>query len=144
MKKKGFTLLELIVYLAIAAIITAAAVTSIRSVNKFRIEYTNKICKKEIALFIHRARMYCYAKRIDGVINLDVSKNRLTFSCNTLSIEEYHLNGKELQYEGQLTKLNINAYGKMPIDGKIKFIDENNKPVKISLHVGSEYVDEEP
>ena len=50
----------------------------------------------------------------------------------------------ELQYEGELIKLTINTYGKIPEDGKIKFIDENSKPVKISLHVGSEYVDEEP
>jgi len=142
MKKKGFTLLELIVYLAIAAIITAVAVTSVKSVNNFRIEYTNKICKKELALFIHRARMYCYAKRIDGVINLDVSRNRLTFSRNIETIDQYYLNDKQLQYIGDLKKLTLNNYGKIKERGTISFLDENNKPIEITLHVGSEYVDE--
>ena len=83
MKKRGFTLIELIVYLAIAAIITSVAVTTIASVDNFRIEYTNKICQKEIALFIHRARMHCYASGVDGSINLDVQNNKLIFSSNT-------------------------------------------------------------
>ncbi|WP_426349451.1 prepilin-type N-terminal cleavage/methylation domain-containing protein [Alloiococcus sp. CFN-8] len=146
MKKKGFTLLELIVYLAIAAIITAVAVTSVKSVNNFRIKYTNKICQKEIALFIHRARMYCYARRIDGVINLDVgtNTNRLTFSSNINVIDQFFLKSKKLEYEGGLKKLTITSYGKIPQNGKIKFVDENNKSVRISLHVGSEYVEEEP
>lgn len=141
MKKKGFTLIELIVYLAIAAIITTVAVTSIASVNNFRIEYTNKICQKEMALFIHRARMYCYANRVNGIINLDVSENRLIFSSNTKTIDDFYLNNKRLQYSN-LSKLTISDYGKIKEAGELKFLDENRKPVRITLHVGSEYVDE--
>ena len=141
MKKKGFTLMELIVYLAIAAIITAVTVTTIASVKNFRIQYTNKICQKEIALFIHRARMYCYAKGVDGIINLDVSTNRLIFTSNTIKIDEFYLDNKELQYSN-LSKLTVSNYGKIKEDGELKFLDENNKPVIITLHVGSEVVDE--
>ena len=133
--------MELIVYLAITAIITAVAVTSLASVNNFRIEYTDKICQKEIALFIHRARMYCYAKRVDGVINLDVSRNRLIFSSFMITIDEFYLNNKKLQHSN-LSKLTISNYGKIKEDGELIFLDENNKPVKITLHVGSEFVDE--
>ena len=141
MNKKGFTLMELIVYLAIAAIITAVAVTSIASVNNFRIEYTNKICQKEMALFIHRARMYCYAKGVRGSVNLDIPNNKLIFVSENVTVDEFYLQNKKLKY-GNLSKLTIDFYGKIKEAGELKFFDENNNAVKITIHVASEYVDE--
>ena len=142
MKKRGFTLIELIVYLAIAAIITSVAVTAVASVNNFRIEYTNKICQKEIALFIHRARMHCYESGVDGSINLDVQNNKLIFSSNTKTIDVYYLNSKRLQYSSNFHKISVNNYGNLDKNGTLSFIDENNKSIEITFHVASEVVDE--
>ena len=51
---RGFTLVEILIGLAILSIITSAAFTGISAYRSYAINLSNEHCKSEIVLFINR------------------------------------------------------------------------------------------
>ncbi len=93
-------------------------------------------------MFIHRARNYCYINSAEGIIQINKSMNKLIFITKGKD-DEYSLKEKALQdstFSGH--KMNIDRSGNLRNMGTIIYKDEKNKDHKITVHVGSGYVDE--
>lgn len=141
--KRGFTLVEILIGLAILSIITSAAFTGISAYRRYSINLSNEHCKSEIVLFINKCRSYSFYNNIEGYIMIDVGRNRLVFRNEKGIIYEYNLKGKKLM-DANLSDKNIyiKSSGKINVSGTIFFRDERNEHHRLTIHVGTGYVDE--
>lgn len=142
--KKGFTLIELTISLAIAALMALVIYGSIRGYLAYKINTTNKICVQGMEMFISKSKTYCYSNNIEGLILIDMDKNQLTLSSKNKEIDSYSLINKAL-YMTNLpnNRITIKSSGKIANSGSIYFRDEKRDIHKITIHVGTGYVNGE-
>lgn len=142
--KKGFTLIELTLSLAITAVITAAIYASINGYLNYKSNLTNKICINGIEMFISKAKIYCYSNNIEGFIFIDMDKNKLIFSSKIAEIDTYDLEKKTLYMTNfSSNKIQIKSSGKITTSGSLYFRDEKRNIHRIAIQIGSGYINDQ-
>ncbi len=142
--KKGFTLIELTISLAITALMSLVIYGSIRGYLVYKINTTNRICVQEMEMFISKGKTYCYSNNIEGIIFVDMDKNQLTLSSKDKEIDIYSLKNKVLHTTNlPNNKITIKSSGKVANSGAIEFRDDKRELYGITIHVGTGYVDDE-
>lgn len=142
--KKGFTLIELTLSLAITALMTVAIYASVRGYLIYKTNLTNKICINGIEMFISKARFYCYSNNIEGLILIDMDENKLIFGTKEAEVDTYDLENKSLYTTSfSNNKILIKSSGKISKSGSLEFRDEKRIIHKIAIQIGSGYINDQ-
>lgn len=145
-RKKGFSLIELIIVISIISILSLSIVNYIKSYNY----YENKIyvdeCDNSILMFINRAKMYCKSKQCSGLIIFDKVSNAIDFyENNTKHMDAYALPEgfalNSITLGSGKVGISINNKG-ITVDAcSIVYIDRYNNSHKLTISVGTAYVE---
>lgn len=149
--KKGYTLIELVVYISLIVIISGIAMISIRSMKELNENISDVSVKDEIVEFIENCRRKCKMNECFGEVIIDKERNRLLYKENMGILDRLVLNeGYKIEYytiirsEDVSERWNLNSpiekciridcRGKMDA-GSIFFSDKYNKEFVLAIAV---------
>lgn len=145
MRKKAFTLMELLVVMSIITIFSTITFTSYKYISKFKdneeLEYSTNICID----FILKGKNYCKNNNKSGCILYVRNKNSLYFSSDIndgeyMSLPE-NVTIEETPFISKGVK--INEDGVIGSAGSINLKNKSNKRKKVIISVYTNYIREE-
>lgn len=154
--KKGYTLIELIVYLSLICIISSIAMFSISYIRDLNKNISQKTVKNEIVEFIEDCRRRCKLNECFGEIMIDRDRNRFVYKEGRKVLNKFILEDEcRIEYVtivrssgisggGDLTStrekcIRIDSSGKMDA-GTVFFRDRNNKEFDLVITVDTNRV----
>ena len=144
MKKKGFTLIELIIVMALIIILGTTSINTINFYKKTSANIRTKEALYEIREFFSYSRKYCINNKISG--DVVISKSNNGYSMNLIE-SNFKINRKLLVENMVFTEgkyvipqktitIKINRFGILE-STSIYIIGENNLRYIITIAVGS-------
>lgn len=91
MKRKGYTLIELVAVMAILAILLGSGFTIVSIMKKLMAEVQFNDSVGEISSILSYGKAYCRKKTIGGEITVDTEENRITFGYGEKVIKTVQL-----------------------------------------------------
>ncbi len=142
--RKGFTLIEMILVIAIMSIIGGSSVISIKYYKTVKNKvYADYYCNA-VVNFINNSKMYCRENSCSGIITFDLAKNNMKFEQGIKQINQLIFSNKITLYEVQGRRSNrdivIDNRGFSNDACTIILKDNNLIEHKITMRVGTEYV----
>ena len=154
--RKGYTLIELVVYFSLICIISSIAIFSISYIRDLNNNISKDAVKTEIVEFIEDCRRRCKLNECFGEILIDETRNRFVYKegrkvLDKLLLEdqcsiEYFtiIRSEDIGEGGNLISptekfIRIDSSGKMDA-GSIFFSDKNNKGFSLVITVDTNRV----
>ena len=140
MKKKGYTLIELIVVMAILSILFGCGFTMINTLNKIKKEVELEDAVYRVHSLLSYAKSSCRKKFIEGIILIDQVDNTISFQyrINNKDIiertETFSNNIKVRKNVGE-NKISVSDKGYLNTAGSID-IESGERKYKITISVG--------
>lgn len=142
--RRGFTLIEMIVVIAIMSLIMSCSVISIRfykSVkNKVDADY---YCNATVG-FINNSKMYCRENSRSATITFDIVRNEINLENGLNTVNTLAFSNKITLYKVQGRRINrdieIDKYGFSNDACTIILRDNNSIDHEITMRVGTSYV----
>ncbi|EGS9998117.1 type IV pilin [Clostridium perfringens] len=132
-KRKGFTLSEVIIYLAITSLILAIPTSfMIIKYRGYELKVEGEISK--IHDFLMEAKQLSKKDNLYGEIIFDILDNKLIYE-NALRTTSLKLNEVKVSFNRD-NLITINETGMISISGTITIIDKNNKQREITIVPG--------
>lgn len=142
MKKRGFTLIELVVVLCILSCIMSISTLSYKFIKKVQDEQNVELSIRDIDDTITFARLYCLKNKSEGNILFDKQTGEYYFFIGrggSNLIRKEKINGP-IKFCGNTFpcawQIRINSYGVVSA-GTISLMDNNKKLYEISVGVGN-------
>lgn len=132
-KRKGFTLSEVIIYLAITSLILAIP-TSFMIIKDRGDELKVEGEISKIHDFLMEAKQLSKKDNLYGEIIFDILDNKLIYE-NAIRTTSLKLNGVKVSFNRD-NLITINETGMISIAGTITIIDKNNKQREITIVPG--------
>lgn len=143
MVKKGFSLIELVIVLAIVTIIFSFSFFSVTSYNKKLSEVNSEVCMDSIFALINNSKQYCREKQITGYILFNISENTISFYCNGARVNKLYLS-KDLHIDNTTltqNKINIEKNGMAKNYGTIVLKNLKGDSQYIVLNIATGYAE---
>lgn len=132
-KRKGFTLSEVIIYLAITSLILAIPTSFMIIKDRwYELKVEGEISK--IHDFLMEAKQLSKKDNLYGEIIFDILDNKLIYE-NAIRTTSLKLNGVKVSFNRD-NLITINETGMISIAGTITIIDKNNKQREITIVPG--------
>ncbi|WP_447409655.1 pilus assembly FimT family protein [Clostridium perfringens] len=132
-KRKGFTLSEVIIYLAITSLILAIPISFMIIKDRgYELKVEGEISK--IHDFLMEAKQLSKKDNLYGEIIFDILDNKLIYE-NALRTTSLKLNEVKVSFNRD-NLITINETGMISISGTITIIDKNNKQREITIVPG--------
>jgi prepilin-type N-terminal cleavage/methylation domain-containing protein len=141
--KKGFTLIELIITIAVMVIVSTFSMYSFSKYNKIKSEINIDAWETIIFSLINNSKQYCRERNKSGYIYFDLGSNRLDFYSEGRKIEGYNLTSGLYIYSinTDYSKIDINRNGITSDAGTITLKDKSGKVYTLTISVGTGYVE---
>lgn len=144
--KKGYTLIELVICMAVILIFASICFINIGAYKKMSILINSDYCESSIISFICDSKKYCRNNNTIGTIVFDVNNDLMIFSIGGGIKQVYRL-PKNFTLEDVKTDkgyniITIDKTGFTSDACTIKYHDNDNyfKPKSITICVGTNYV----
>ena len=142
--RKGFTLIEIIMVIAIMSIVSGVSVLSLRYyktvVNSLDADY---YCNA-VVNFINNSKMYCRENSCSAIVNFDKGKNQIKLVNGFNMVNKLMLKDKItlFSFTGRVnnTYIVIDSKGYSNDAFTIILKDNNSKKHEITMRVGTAYV----
>lgn len=77
--RKGYTIIEVIVVLAIMSILAALFSDFFKDYSRYNNRTSSDYCGNSVMSFINTCKQYCYSKKDSGYIRFDFANSRMDF-----------------------------------------------------------------
>lgn len=148
MKKKGYTLIELVVVMAILVILLGSGFTIINILKNIKSEVEVEDEIYEVHSILSYAKAYCRKNLCDGEVVIDTVKNSIVFKYRDKNNINNKLVGKSEKFPENIkisanfkpiNLVNVSNMGYLKNSGTI-FINDGEKQYKITIAVGNDIV----
>lgn len=142
-KKRGFTLIEVVAVIGILAVLMAIGFPYVYSLNKVKEDTKDEILLISIDDLLKNSKEYCLRNRKGGVIRFDNTNKRGALLIDEISVYEIHYEGKyEVYFKRGTVKGDIKVSNKGRLDSGSIFIIKNGiENNKITIGVGVDYIE---
>lgn len=142
--RRGFTLIEIILVLAIMSIITGCSVVSVRYYKEVRNKVDADYYCNAVVNFLNNSKMYCRENSCSAIVTFDMVKNEIKLENGITTVSKLIFLNKITLYEVQGRRSNRDIV----IDNKgysndactIILKDNNLIEHEITMRVGTSYV----
>ena len=142
--RRGFTLIEIILVLAIMSIITGCSVVSVRYYKEVRNKVDADYYCNAVVNFLNNSKMYCRENSCSAIVTFDIVKNEIKLENGISTVRKLIFSNKITLYEVQGRRSNRDIV----IDNKgysndactIILKDNNLIEHEITMRVGTSYV----
>lgn len=122
-KKKGFTLIELIMTISLVAIALSISAFSIRLYKEIQLESEYEEMRIGMLNFFDVASLYCASNNINAHIRINIRDSKVTLSDGESIFMAYSIN--ELKFKdsiNQSNRIEINCKGQLKGSGTANFV----------------------
>lgn len=142
-KRRGFTLIELILTLCIVSIISSIAAHNVTSYFKTKNKYEVNFAENCILGIISNGKQYCREKNCNGYLMFSVINNDITFYTNGVIKDYFKMPGKIklVSINTHNDVIEINNKGITGDACSITIRDNYGEPHYITMCVGTAYVE---
>lgn len=145
--KKGFTLLELIVSMAIIAIISSITILSVKNTCKLQNTIDVESTKRGILNIVLNSKDYCYCNKVSGHLLFDLGNEEIRFyddSKRPIKIVYRYTLPQEIKLvsiNSSYSMINIGREGGLEDACTIYFKDRYKNSYTVTICVGSFMID---
>lgn len=141
--KKGFTLMELLVYMALLSISVSFITLNINGFSNIMNNLDYTLCDQSIINFINNGKQYCREKGMSGRICFSHDDKSIIFYCSGIRINKYKLPEKFMFTKGGNNKkeIGVNWKGVTGAACTIAYKDRKGKIHEITISVGTAHVE---
>lgn len=146
--KKGYTLIELVICMAVILIFASVCFVNIGAYEKMSILINSHYCESSIISFICNSKKYCRNNNTPGTIIFDDSNDLMVFSVGKYVKNVYRFPKNFILENVKTDKgyniVTIDKTGFTSDACTIRYHDDHNyfKPKSITILVGTDYVSE--
>lgn len=139
--KKGFTLIEIIISIAIILTVTAFGLIKGADYNKTKNKLDVSLCKSMILALINDGKEYCRRMDSGGYLYFDLSLQTVNFYCQGRKVDRFYIPKGVRIYSinSSYNKINIDRNGFTADACTITLKDNNNLLNTITICVGTGY-----
>lgn len=137
MKKRGYTLVELIAVMSIIAILATVSITGVSSIINIKNNMELDSVTYEIRQLLSMAKKYCRTNRLDGKIIIIQNDNKITFNANGIIKSVNMPEGIKIK---KSYSININKEGYITDSLTITIIGYKGEYNEISIGVGNDII----
>lgn len=148
MKKKGYTLIELVVVMAILSILLGSGFAIIKTLKHIKSQVEVEDAIYEVHSILSYAKTYCRKNLCDGEVIIDTVENSIGFKYRDKNNINNKLVGKSEKFPDNIkisanfkpiNLVNVSDMGYLKNSGTI-FINDGEKQYKITIAVGNDTV----
>jgi len=142
--RRGFTLIEMILVIAIMTIIAGCSVISVRYYRTVKNKIDADYYCNAVVSFINNSKMYCRENSCSAIVTFDMAKNEMKLENGITTVNKLIFSNKITLYEVQGRRNNrdivIDKMGFSNDACTIILKDNNSIEHEITMRVGTAYV----
>lgn len=141
MKENGFTLVEVVISIAILLILFTIGITSVKMFNTIENSINENSFLYEMTEILSYGKLYCKKNNTSGVIYIDNDKDEVRFVVASKEIKKITINDDmEFYSKPDDNKINLTSKGYINTATTLGLKGSSNNKYKITISVGNDIV----